>query len=98
MEQKLRSIWDELYDHEAQGKLLAELKLQVQYDKIAKSILVALSNEKEGLTKIELLNIARCRKQRFLITLKKLQELEKVFKSKGGRRNRPFHYRLFKWN
>ena len=98
MKQEIRSMWDDLYDHEAQGKLLAQLKDEVRFDRIAKSILIALSNESSGLTKIELLGRVRSRRQRFLSTLKSLVELERVFKSKGGKRNQPFRYKLTKWN
>ena len=98
MESEFTSLWEESYNKEEQALLLESLKEEVRHANAAKSILMALRDESEGLTKAEIIQLARCRRQRVLQTLNKLLELGKVHKSAGGKKGKPFRYRLQPWN
>lgn len=97
MNSEFKNLWEDVYDPVEQAALLERLKAEVRYENTARVILKALSGQPEGLTKLELTQIVRCRKQRFTETLKKLLELEKLYKTKIGKKNMPFKYRLQPW-
>ena len=98
MKSEFKNLWEDVYDPVEQAALLERLKEEVRYENAARSILKALSGHSDGLTKDELIQIVRCRKQRFAETLKKLLELQKVYKSKIRKKNMPYKYRLQPWN
>lgn len=98
MESEFLSIWDGSYNKEEQARLLEALKEEVRDANAAKSILMVLRDEPNGLSKVEIIELVRCRRQRVLQALNKLLELEKIFKSAGGKKGKPFRYRLHPWN
>lgn len=98
MESEFRSIWEDSFSKEDQVRLLESLKDEVRDANAAKSVLMALRDESEGLTKAEIIELVRCRRQRVLQALNRLLELEKIFKSAGGKKGKPFKYRLQPWN
>lgn len=98
METEFKSIWEESYDKEEQALLLESLKEEVRHANIAKSILLVLRGDSNGLTKAEIIESVACRRQRLLQTLNKLLELGKVYKSEVGKKGTPFRYRLQPWN
>lgn len=98
MESEFRSIWEDSFTKEDQARLLESLKEEVRDANAAKSILMALRDESDGLTKAEIIQLVRCRRQRVLQTLNKLLELKKIFRSLGGKKGNPFRYRLQPWN
>jgi hypothetical protein len=98
MGSEFRSIWEDSFDKEEQARLLESLKEEVRDANAAKSILMCLADENEGFTKAEIIQFVRCRRQRVLRALSRLLELQKVFRSDGGRKGKPFRYRLKAWN
>lgn len=94
MESEFRSIWEDSFSKEDQARLLESLKEEVRDANAAKSILMALRDESEGLTKTEIIELVRCRRQRVLQALKRLLELEKIIRSSVGKKGMPFRYRL----